>query len=184
MPFVVITPPDQAVSLEEMKAHLRVDHDEDDDRIEALVAGAQAGFEDPDIGWLRRPVARQEVEFFYDPIPLREVTLPGPVFLDDEHALAVLYGANVEYPSAGYRLSGPLTWQPRLILNSGYSWPRPADEFRVRCWAGFASDDPRIGNFQSAIKLHVEMNYDDVDDAARYRTSINALLSAYRFRQF
>jgi hypothetical protein len=189
MSYVVITPPeDPAVSLDEMKDHLRVDHDDDDDRIEALVAAAQAGFEDPDIGWLRRPVALQEIEFGYDCFPLRWLDLPGPIVVDDDHSLIVKYenaaGGDLTFAAASYRLDRATTWRPRLVLNAGYAWPRPAGFAWVRCWAGFENDDPRIGNFQSAIKLHVEMNYDGVDEPDKYRATIDALLSAYRYRVF
>lgn len=177
--FVVTQPEEPAVSLEEMKAHLRVDHDDDDDRIEQLVEAAQAGFESPEMGTLGRPVAAQEIEIetgLFDRYPLR---LFGPIEVGD--GVSVLYrdaaGAEGEIAPAAYRIDRAETFSPRLVALSG--WPYGCC-VRVRCMAGLPNDDARLGNFKSAIKLHVQTIYDGVEELERYRATIDSLLLPYR----
>lgn len=182
MRYFVITPPEApAVSLAEMKAHLRVDHSDDDDQIEALVAAAQAGFESSEIGTLGRPVALQEIEIepqYCDDYPL---PLFGPIFTDVDTEVAIVYrdtaGTDITIDPSAYRIDRAETLTPRLTTLSGWSY---SSGLRIRCWAGFDVDDPRLGNFKSAIKLHVQAIYDGVEDLERYRQTIDSLLSGYR----
>ena len=180
MRYVVITPPEQpAVSLEEMKAHLRVDHDDDDDRIEALIASAQAGFESAEIGILGRPVSAQEIEIEPQPCDRYPLRLFGPI--DTEQDIAVLYrdvaGSDVDIDPASYRIDRAETLAPQLVALAGWSY---GNSIRIRCTAGLPADDPRLGNLKTAIKLHVQTIYDGVEDSDRYRATIDILLSPYR----
>jgi uncharacterized phiE125 gp8 family phage protein len=180
MRYFVITPPEEpAVSLEEMKAHLRVEHDDDDDRIEQLVEAAQAGFESPEMGTLGRPVAAQEIEIEADPCDRYPLRLFGPI--DIAEGVSVLSrdaaGADVEIDPAAYRIDRADTFSPRLVALSGWSYGHGV---RIRCTAGLPDDDGRLGNFKSAIKLHVQTIYDGVEELERYRATIDSLLSPYR----
>lgn len=180
MRYFVITPPEEpAVSLEEMKAHLRVDHDDDDDRIEGLVQAAQAGFESAEMGTLGRPVAAQEIEIEAEPCDRYPLRLFGPI--DPDEDITVLArdadGADVEIAPTAYRIDRDDTFAPRLVALSGWSYGHCV---RIRCTAGLPDDDARLGNFKSAIKLHVQTIYDGVEELERYRATIDSLLSSYR----
>lgn len=180
MRYFVITPPEEpAVSLVEMKAHLRVDHDDDDDLIEDLVASAQAGFESAEIGILGRPVAAQEIEIEPQPCDLYPLRLFGPI--DTEEEVTVMFrdaaGADVEIDAASYRIDRTETFAPQLVALAGWSY---GNSIRIRCTAGLPADDPRLGNLKTAIKLHVQIIYDGVEESDRYRATIDSLLSPYR----
>lgn len=180
MRYSVITPPAvPAVSLEEMKAHLRVDHTDDDEQIADLITSAQAGFESSDIGVLGRPVAYQEVEIeaeHGDGFPMR---LFGPINTD--LPVVIVYrnseNADVAISPSVYRIDRADTFAPRLLAYSG--WPYGYG-VRIECFVGLDADDPRLGNFKSAIKLQVQIIYDGVEDLDRYQATIDSLLSPYR----
>jgi uncharacterized phiE125 gp8 family phage protein len=180
MRYFVITPPEEpAVSLEEIKAHLRVDHEDDDDQIEALVAAAQAGFESAEIGILGRPVAAQEIEIEVESCDRFPLRLFGPIDTDED--ISVVYrdtaGADVEIDAASYRIDRPETFAPQLVTLAGWY---SGDSLRIRCTAGLPADDARLGNLKTAIKLHVQTIYDGVEESDRYRATIDSLLSPYR----
>jgi uncharacterized phiE125 gp8 family phage protein len=185
----VITPPTDALaSLAEAKAHLRVDHDDDNDRIQALIWAAQNEFAGPD-GWVGRSVSLQTLELRLNMFPgCGDIELPcPPLLVDVDHPLTVKYtdvdGAEQTVDSAIYSIvtSGG-AGIARVALNYRSIWPSPrwqADAVRVRYQAGYAADDKRAEGLKSAIKLHVELNYDDVD-AEKWRRAIDQLLSTYR----
>jgi uncharacterized phiE125 gp8 family phage protein len=180
MRYFVITPPaEPAVSLEEMKAHLRVDHTDDDDRITELVAAAQAGFEDSEMGTAGRPIAAQQVEIETERCDRFPLKLFGPIDIDE--AVEVVYrdasGAEVTVSDASYRIDRADTFSPRLAVLNGWPFVTPV---HIRCTVGLYNDDPRLGNFKSAIKLHVQTIYDGVEDLERYRQTMENLIAPYR----
>lgn len=189
MSVTVITPPtDALVSLVEAKAHLRVDHDDDNVRIQALIWAAHNEFAGPD-GWVGRSFSLQTLELRLNMFPgCGDIELPyPPLLVDGGHPLTVKYtdadGAEQTVDSAIYSIvtSGG-AGIARVALNYQSVWPSPrwqADAVRVRYSAGYAADDKRAEGLKAAINLHVEMNYDDVD-AEKWRRTIDALLSTYR----
>lgn len=180
MRFNVITPPaDPAVSLADMKQHLRVDDGDDDAFIESLTAGAQAGFESPEMGILGRPVVYQKVEIEADCSDGFPVRLYGPIDTDEDVVIVYRNSANadVTIDPASYLIDREDTFAPRLVVYS--SWPY-GNNIRIRCWVGLDVDDPRMGNFQSAVKMHVEKIYDGGDNVDALDKAIYSLLSTYR----
>jgi uncharacterized phiE125 gp8 family phage protein len=203
MSLVVITQPAApVVDLEEVKAHLRVDHGDDDDEIKALIQAAITEFEDPNLGWLGRSISERELELRVDAFPrghnlccgilLRNGPLLMGVVGADTYDFTVTYddpsGAAQVLAETVYRVVDAESGQPLLVLKRGQVWPATACELqavRIRYWAGYPADDPRLAPFKAAVKLHVEMIYDgDVDRQDKLRATINALLQPYRVYTF
>jgi uncharacterized phiE125 gp8 family phage protein len=188
MPLVVITAPAATlVSLAEAKAHLRVDHADDDTRIQALLWAAQGEFAGPD-GWTGRSFALQTLELRLPHFPCDGILLPCPPLLqDNDHPLTVKYidaaGAELTADPALYSVvTSGAAGVARIALNYGQAWPasrRQADAVRVRWFAGYAADDKRAEPIKAAIKLHVGMLYDG-EDEAKARAAIQNLLSPFR----
>lgn len=196
MSLVVISQPESPlVSLDEVKAHLRVEDDDDDTMITGLIHAAITEFEDPNLGWLGRSLSQRELELRLERFPChRHICLPrGPLFEDpqDGYAVEVKYDdpAGVEQTLAGtvYRLLDPETVGARLALRVGQNWPATlwsgcdSNAVRISYTAGYATDDKRLEAFKAAVMLHVEMNYDgDTERFEKLRGAIDRLLQPYR----
>jgi uncharacterized phiE125 gp8 family phage protein len=188
--LVVVTPPSDPIpTLEEVKAHLRVDFDDDDDDLTSKIWGAITEFEDPQLGWLGRSILARQVELRLDGFCSDAILLLGAPLLDvPDDDLVVVYddAAGVEQTLSGsvYRVLDAETGRARLALKTSQSWPQTSSEaqsVRVRYWVGYQDDDIRIHNFKSAVKLHVEMTYDGTTEARdRLSETIASLLQPYR----
>jgi uncharacterized phiE125 gp8 family phage protein len=136
---VLITPPSAApVTIEAARAHLRVDHADDDALIEGLVAAAVSHLD----GWtgvLGRCLEAQTWELALDRFPAREVGLPlGPVVSVTSIKYDGPDGTERTVDPAGYVVDGrPLEgW---VIPVAGFAWPATIDAVnavRVRWVAG------------------------------------------------
>jgi uncharacterized phiE125 gp8 family phage protein len=188
--LVVITPPaDPVPSLDEVKAHLRQDFDEDDADIESKIWGAITEFEDPNLGWLGRSILERELELRLDAF-CDVIDLPnGPILQDGEtYPFSIKYddadGVEQTLSAAVYYLADPETRACRILRKPRQTWPTVSGEancVRIRYWAGYLDDDVRINNFKSAVKLHVEMTYDGTTEAReRLSETIDRLLQPYR----
>ncbi len=199
MSVIVINPPeDPVVSLEEAKAHLRVDHDDDDDYIEGLVDVATATIDGP-AGWLGRCLVEQTLEWRGDGFGWRDLRLPYPPIVDIE---SVKYdddsGAEQTVPGATYRLLGQPS-QPRMALVSGASWPSArcdGESVRVRYKAGWPVTTEGEGEgavttwtgpapIRHAILLMVSQLYENREAASETAQvelpfAVTSLLSTYR----
>jgi uncharacterized phiE125 gp8 family phage protein len=199
MSVVVIDPPEYpVVSLEEAKVHLRVDHDDDNDYIESLVAVATATIDGP-TGWLGRCLVEQTLEWRGSGFGPCDGRLPYPPVAEIE---SVKYddGAGVEQtiPDTDYRLVGQ-PGQPRIVRAYGSSWPsaRCDDEsVRIRYTAGWPVETEGDGDgavtiwtgpapIRHAILLMVSELYENREAASdRPRTelpfAVTALLSTFR----
>jgi uncharacterized phiE125 gp8 family phage protein len=189
MPVVVITPPQFALaSLEEAKAHLRVEHDDDNDYIEALVETATNMIDGPD-GWLGRALITQTLEWRGDEFGSCDIRLPYPpiaaivsVKYDDSD------GVEQTVSSADYRLVGQSSL-PRLALTYGSTWPAARwqnEAVRVRYTAGYgdASDDVPAPIRHAVLLMVSELyeNREPTTDKPRTEVpfAVAALLSTYR----
>ncbi len=151
MSVVVITGPTHGISLAKVKAHLRVDHSDDDTLIAAYVS-AVVGHIDGPYGWLDRAVFPQTLELRQNVFGSEPIRLPyGPAtaitsikYVDPDGAEQTLSGAGYVLTNDGF---------VNLAYNA--SWPNirgDAEGVRIRYTAGFAALPPAI---LSAILLMV-----------------------------
>jgi uncharacterized phiE125 gp8 family phage protein len=140
MPVVVIDPPaGDLVSLDEAKAHLRVDVDDDNDYIEALVAAAVAHIDGP-AGWLGRALLTQTLEWRGDEFGTCDIRLPFPPVTE---VLSVKYddddGVEQTVSDTTYRIVGQ-PGSPRLSLAYDQTWPTTrtqSEAVRIQYVAGY-----------------------------------------------
>jgi uncharacterized phiE125 gp8 family phage protein len=199
MSVVVVDPPvDAVVSLDEAKAHMRVDHDDDDDYIESLVEVATATIDGP-TGWLGRCLVEQTLEWRGPGFGPRDGRLPYPPVSEIE-SVKYVDGTGTEQtvPDTDYRLVGQPN-QPRVVLGYGASWPsaRGQDEaVRIRYTAGWPVETEGEGDdavttwtgpapIKHAILILVSELYENreaTSDTTRIELpfAVTALLSTYR----
>lgn len=135
----VITPPKPAVTLERAKAHLVVEHDDDDGLIEAYVAAATGTLDGPD-GWLGRALGVQTLEARFDAFPCEDLMrLPYAPIVAIE---AIKYddADGVEQTLVDPTHYG--LWDDGALLAWSASWPTARSRrgaVRIRYTAGYAA---------------------------------------------
>lgn len=157
MQWQVTTPPaSEPITLAVAKAHLRVDFDDDDVLIGALVQAAREYCEDV----LGRALMAQTIECVLDSEPSDVIALPRPPLLSvnsikfyDESDTATLVDPS-EYLVD--RTSEP----GRVVLNADGEWPsvdlRPANAIVIEFDAGFGDDAEDVpAKYRQAILLLV-----------------------------
>lgn len=197
---VRVTPPAiTPVSLAEVKAHLRVDHDDDDAVIGGLLAAA-VEYLDGWTGILGRCLVEQTWRQDFDracqvlPIPLAPVISITSVTYPDAN------GGPVLVDPADYALKVDAGGRGGVMLRAEAV---PAGPISVSYVAGYVTipgvpavpgegDDPDTpavpaqstvpDPIKVAIKLAVQMNYDPLEPAVResYQRAVDALLAPYR----
>lgn len=196
MRVVVVTPPEPVVSLEEAKLRLRVDHDNDDELIEALVAAATQHVDGP-TGWLGRAIGEQTLELRLDRFGSKAIGLPfRPIIGIDSVTYLDDSGADVDLAEGdGWR------WSPGshlLLPPYNQSWPSgrcDADAVRIRYRAGYNGEDFDAGGtgpvpepIRTAIMLYAGVWYENREETLTGLTvaalpphvGAEALLMTYR----
>jgi uncharacterized phiE125 gp8 family phage protein len=132
MRVVVVEPPAAAVSLEEAKRHLRVDHPDDDALITSLIAAAQGHVDGPG-GWLGRAIGVQTLEARLSGMPGCGVLLPYPPLVGVQE----ISFEGVTIDPQTYRLADS---EDRITLQRGASWPASGQadgSVKIRYRAGY-----------------------------------------------
>lgn len=183
MPVVVVNPPATAlVSLEDAKKQLRVDHDDDDNYIQGLVAAIVRKIDGP-AGWLNRALITQTLEWRGDEFGTCDIRLPYPpiasivsIKFDDDD------GVEQTVSSSDYRLVGQPN-MPRVALAYGSSWPSArcqSEAVRVQYLAGYgATSDSVPENIRHWVLLNLSELYENrevASDKLRVETSVGASL--------
>lgn len=146
MALQLITPPAvQPISLAEAKAHLRVDHTDEDTLIELLIQAATA-YADGAGGFLGRALVTQTWDLVLDEFPADWVMIPLPPL---QEVLSVEYD-----DSSGFlTILDPSEYtvdtanEPGWVAIGAGGWPTPFDginSIRIRFVAGYAptADSP------------------------------------------
>jgi uncharacterized phiE125 gp8 family phage protein len=196
----LITPPTaDVVALSEMKAHLNVDHVDDDAEIAAFAAAIASDL-DAQAGWLGRALRPQTWEIRLDcfPIPcprnrLAAIELPYPPFISIDSFKYDDVDGNEQILAldAGYRVLGfmagdaPPFGKVRLAPPYGHAWPSArwdAETVRVRWQCGYA---PALGAGQfdqlppkitAWIKLVAATLYENRESVVSSRGGASAVL--------
>ncbi|MBD9372109.1 phage head-tail connector protein [Rhizobium sp. ARZ01] len=184
-PVRTVAPAITPVSLAEAKQHLRVDHSDDDALITALIAAAVDHLD----GWtgilgrcLVEQTWRQDFERFASCLPLPL----GPVI----GIVSVMSDAG-SVDQASYSLVTDAGGRARVEFASGVSVAGPVS---VTYEAGYPTTPEQPGSpvvpekstvpdgLKLAIVLHVKMNYETMEPAARdsYQRAFDALIAPYR----
>jgi len=182
---LVTAPGSYPVTIEEVKTHLRVDHDEMDDHIDLLIQAETAYVED----FTGRKLVPQTWDFFTDAfptdgplgLPLPKVNSVVVYYLDadgEEQALdADLYVADVDSEPA------------RIGLAANASWPTVyagLNAVRVRMTVGneeAGSSPPTpdvLADMKLAIMLRVQASFDGGDSARGLRETAENYLRRRR----
>lgn len=205
-PVRTVAPSITPVSLADVKAHLRVDHTDDDAMIGALLAAATAHFD----GWtgiLGRCLVEQTWRQDFDAFA-RSLCLPlGPVISITSVTWRSAAGQVSTVASADYDLRTDAGGRAVIRFDDAYSFPSDLHESRalaVTYKSGYATipevpavpgdgeEDPGTPAVPArstvpepvklAIILHVKLNYDPLEPAVResYQRAIDALVAPFR----
>lgn len=162
-PLEMVTPPDDlALDLDEVKAHCRVEIDDDDDALEALIAAAtdyvecdgsrtvvSTTFDLPVCGWWPGELAIPRP-------PLQSVTTVK--YYDAAGTLATLTAGNYQVRTP-WKQPGSIVWTPSYTLpssQSGRQWP-----VVIRFVAGIADPESIPKLVKQAMLLLIEHWYDE-----------------------
>ena len=119
MRVVVVTPPEPIVSWEEARAHLRLDSDEEEAYVTALVAAAQQWIDGP-AGWLGRAIGVQTLKI--DASERRAgCPLPFPPFIDVVEGDVAAEGS-VTYRAGYETIPAPIKQAVLLLVGQWYSY--------------------------------------------------------------
>lgn len=173
-PVRTVAPVARAVSLSRVKAHLRVTHADDDERIAALIDAATERLD----GWsgiLGRCLVTQTWRQDFDGFPGADLRLPFP----DVQSAAVSYRdtAGDEQVFSGFAVVHDGIGS-KLVLNDGQTWPDTAvrpDAVQVTMVCGYAEVPEPL---RRAIMLDVQSMFDGPDEARARAWA--ALIAPYR----
>lgn len=163
MALKLVKPPaTDPVTLDEAKAHLRVDFTDDDELI-GLYIKAATQFVDGPRGFLGRALIDQTWDYFLEEHPVCAIDLPLPPLIEVIGVFAIAgNGTETEWPAENYRVDNAS--EPGRIVTAT-AWPSPTygswyATARVRYRAGYVDtqDIPQAAvpfPIRAAILLHV-----------------------------
>lgn len=191
--LTLITPPaSPVVSLDECKAHLRVDYADEDGLITALEAAAVSHIDGPD-GYLGRALIEQTIKATFSGFPKNDgaLQLPCPPLIE---VTDVTYldgdGAEISLAATDYRTVPSRTARAKIVPAVGAGWPAATDgpdTVAVTYKAGYgpqAADVPKA--IHQAILLMVGNFYENREAVvtgtivSELPLAVRALLGNYR----
>lgn len=156
----VFEPPSAVVKVQEAKAHLRLDHPDDDSLLESLISAA-TGWIDGPAGWLGRCIGGQVLELRLARWLSRgsDMVLPYlPVVRIEQMDHIDLDGNEQVIDPAFYRLTGNRLWfMPDFVAPVQGSGPFPV---RIRYRAGYGAFDAQaawVNDAPASIKAAILM---------------------------
>lgn len=177
---LITAPTVEPLTLTEAKAHLRVDHTDDDALIAIYLAAARADCEE----WTARAFVTQTWELVLDEFPEDEIQIPRPP-LQSIESIKYDDGDGVEQTLATTEYEVDTVSQPGWVVPVTTGWPSDTFEginaIRIRFVAGYVNTDSPsdlTGNIPAAIKaailLHLGVRYQNREDVV-IGTTVNRL---------
>lgn len=155
---LIVGPASEPLTLDEAKAHLRVDDNDSDDLITLYLAAARQNAEQ----FMGRALVNQVWDATFDGFPHCRTPMkliPSPV-LEVEGVFTSMVGEETEVSAETYRLDNITA--PAVLFPAGQAnWPGTTVDFvRVRFRAGYIDDDlsPQSGEVPSDIKAAILLN--------------------------
>ncbi len=154
---LVTGPAVEPVSLAEAKVHLRVDDDDSNDLIVALIAAARQHVE----SFTRRQLITQTWDYQLDAFPAEAIVVPlAPVSAVSSISYLDSTGATQTWSSSNYRTdipAGPWAQRPRIEPGYGISYPTTygvLNAVTVRCVTGYGSTASTVpAAIRAAMKI-------------------------------
>ena len=190
MSLVVVTPPAALLSLDQAKAHLRVDGSDEDEYLVGLIAAAQGTIDGP-AGWLGRSLGVQTLELRapgFDGFTGGGLVLPcGPVI----DVVSVSYVATGGLVSVLDPAAYSVDDDGALLATAAGLWPSVqlrSDAVRVRYRAGYlpTTANPPVSTLPAPIRhamlVMVGLLYENRFGAADLQTNptVASLLGPFR----
>jgi uncharacterized phiE125 gp8 family phage protein len=187
-PRRTVAPAEPLLTLAEVKAHLRVDHDDEDNLISSLIAAATDHL-DGRAGVLGRALVTQTWVQEWSGFPAcRRIRLPLP----DVQSVTITYidddGAEQTFAASGYHVTHD-SRSGLVILDDDASWPSTTDRpdaVTITMVAGFGDPDAVPRAIRTAATILVSTWYRNRDAvvtgtiAAAMPISVDRLIQPYR----
>ena len=161
---VVTAPTVDAVTVSDVKKHLRIEHSDDDSYLETLIKASQKWCE----SYMERALIKQTLKATYDAFP-SEFALPRPPACSDDLSIVIQYKNServvVTLESSKYRASTDPSQPTKVYPVYGKSWPAhltDVDAVSIQWNAGYGtapSDVP--AGIRHAIMMHVGHLYEN-----------------------
>lgn len=162
MPVRVIDPPQPIVSVDEAKEFARIDGDDHDIMIGALISAAQSEIDGPN-GWLGRAFGEQRLEATF--CRFDDFRLSIPKIIEVEAIDYVDGGGNLQTVDPDwYQVDGR-----DISLKPGRSWPSTRaqdDAVRITYLAGEEAESLDLERAKVAIMINVSLHFDGEHEQA------------------
>jgi len=167
------------LTVAQIKKHLRIDHNEEDDELGDWLATAIGEIEHPN-GWLGRSLMPQRLKLTFDAPPPRVIALPGPPVTEvktiktrgADDTITTIYNADLAIDTIG--LITDYDAEPALIWpDDDIGWPSDIktgpDSMQIEYLAGYADAASLPGPIRSWLYVRIGELYRD-----RERSMLNA----------
>jgi len=164
MALKLITPPaSEPVSLDEAKAYLRIDTNDEDALISGLIAAAREYCE----SFQNRAYITQTWELSFDDFPNMPLKLPRPPLVSVESVKVIdTTGAEITLDTSDYIVDTD-SEPGRIAFASGKCWPSvelsPVNAVKIRYTAGYDDAQKVPQSVKQAMLIYIAHRYENPD---------------------